>query len=144
MFAFKNKSSGKARYIKDREVLCLMEDQAEYSYKKVETENIVNLETIKQEIEVGKLDKIDYTNSKTNPYYEIITNKVERDNIIMSQMEQWSFHSNIVHYVQYDRHPKSYYDLDIKAVDSKSHKKIYNMEEERQLLELDFGDTPEK
>ena len=36
------------------------------------------------------------------------------------------------------------YDLDIKTVDQKSHKKIYGKEEERQKLELDFGDTPDK
>ena len=51
--------------------------------------------------------------------------------------------SNVVNYVQYNRHPKNYYDLDIKAVDLKSHKKIYK-EEKRQLLELDFGNTPQK
>ena len=34
--------------------------------------------------------------------------------------------------------------LDIKAVDLESHKKIYNKEEKRQMLELDLGNTPEK
>ena len=59
-------------------------------------------------------------------------------------MEQWSIVSNIVNYVQYNWHPKDFYDLDIKAIDQKGHKKIVNKEEERQMLELDFGDTPEK
>ena len=58
-------------------------------------------------------------------------------------MEQWLIHSNIVNYVQYDRHLKDYYDLDIKAVDLKSHKKTYNKEEKRQMLELDLG-IPQK
>ena len=40
--------------------------------------------------------------------------------------------------------PKIFYDLDIKAVDLKSRKKIYNKEEKRQMLELDFSDTSEK
>ena len=87
---------------------------------------------------------MDDTNVKTNPYHEIITIKVEKDNIIISQMQQWSIISNVVNYVQYNRHPQNYYDLDIKAGDSKSHKKIYNKEEKRQMLELDFGNTPEK
>ena len=39
---------------------------------------------------------------------------------------------------------KIFYNLDIRAVDKKTHKKIYNKEEERQILELDFGNTPEK
>ena len=59
-------------------------------------------------------------------------------------MEQWSILSNVVNYIQYDRHPKNYCKLDIRAVDQKSHKKICNKEEERQILELDFGNTPEK
>ena len=70
--------------------------------------------------------------------------KLEKDGTIISQLEQWLILSNIVNYVQYDRHPKNFYDLDIKAVDLKSHKKIYNKEEERQMLELDLGYTPEK
>ena len=51
---------------------------------------------------------------------------------------------NVVNYVRYDRHQKNYYDLDIKAVDLKSQKKIHNKEEKRQMLELDFGNTPVK
>ena len=61
-------------------------------------------------------------------------------------MEQWSILSNIVNYVQYDRHPWNFYDLDVKTIDQKSHRKICDKfkEEDRQILELDFGDTPEK
>ena len=61
-------------------------------------------------------------------------------------MEHWSILSNMVDYVQYDRHPRNFYDLDVKTTDQKSHKKIYDkfMEEDRQILELDFGHTPEK
>ena len=59
-------------------------------------------------------------------------------------MEEWSILSNAVNYAQYNRHPKHFYDLDIKAVDMKRHKKRHYKEEERQMLELDFGDTPEK
>ena len=64
--------------------------------------------------------------------------------MIISQMEQSSIFSNIVNYVQYDRHPRNFHDLKIKAIDKKSHKKIYNKEEERQILELDYAETPEK
>ena len=48
------KIGGQTRYIKDKEAVCLMEDQAKYIYRKVETENIVNVDTIKQEIEADK------------------------------------------------------------------------------------------
>ena len=59
-------------------------------------------------------------------------------------MEQWSILSNVVNYMQYDRHPKNFYNLDIKAIYQKNDMKIQNKEEERQMLELDFGNTPEK
>ena len=59
---------------------------------------------------------------EVNPYHEIITNKLE-ENIITMQMEQWSILSNIVNYVQYNRHPRNFYDLDVKTIDQKSHRK---------------------
>ena len=121
-----------------------MEDQARHIYKKVESENIVNVDTIKQEIEADKLDRTDDEEGEINLYHEIISNKVEKENMIISQMGQQLIPSNIVNYVQYDRHPKHFYDLDIKAVDQKSHNKICGKEEGRQILESDFGRTPEK
>ena len=63
------KIGGQVRYIKDREAICLMKDQAKHICKMVETDNIVNVDAIKQEIQVDKLDKIDDINSETNPYY---------------------------------------------------------------------------
>ena len=47
------------------------------------------------------VDKIDDTNGKINPYCEIIVNKAERDNTIISQMEQWLILSNVINYIQY-------------------------------------------
>ena len=114
------KIGGQARHIKDREAFCLIEDQPKHIYKKVETEYIVNLDTMKQKIEAHKLDQIDDNNDKINPYHKIITNKVEKDNAIISQMEQWSILSYIINYVQYDRHQKislvKYKSLQIKRV----------------------------
>ena len=83
---------------------------------------------------------------EVNPYHEIITSNVDKGNIITLQKEQWSILSNIVNYVQYDRHPRNFYDLDVKTIDQKSHRKICDrfMEEDRQILEIDFGDTVDK
>ena len=52
----------------------------------------------------------------------------------------------MVDYVQYDRYPKYFIDLEVKTIDQKNHKKICNRfkEEEKQILELDFGDILEK
>ena len=41
--------------VKDKENICLTKDQARNIYKKVELEGIVNIDTIKQEIEENKL-----------------------------------------------------------------------------------------
>ena len=67
---------------------------------------------------------MDDTSDKINPYHKIIVNKAEGDNTILLQMEQWLILSNIVNYIQYDRHPKNFYNLDIRAVDKKHYKKI--------------------
>ena len=58
-------------------------------------------------------------------------------------MEQWSILSNILNYIQYDRHPKNYHNLSISAV-NRCRKTPYIKEEERDMLELDFGHTPDK
>ena len=51
----------------------------------------------------------------------------------------------MVHYIQYDRHPKNFYNLNIRAVNEEKYKRKSNIEEdESQMLKLDFGDMPEK
>ena len=59
-------------------------------------------------------------------------------------MEQWSILSNVVSYIQYDRHPRNFYNLNIRAVNKEKCKRKSNLEEERQKYELDFGDMLEK
>ena len=60
-------------------------------------------------------------------------------------MEQWLIFSNVVYNVQYNRNPGDFYHLDIKAIDQKNCRKIYDRlkEEDRQVLELDFGNNPD-
>ena len=57
-------------------------------------------------------------------------------------MEQWLILSNIVNYIQYDRHPKNFYNFNIKAMNKDGCKRRSDLEEENQVLELDSGDTP--
>ena len=115
------KIGGPVEYVKDKETICLTEDQARHIYKKVELEGIVNVNTIKQEIEEDKLSKDNMNDDEVKPYYNIIINNIDRENVITSQMGQWSILSNIVNYIQYDRNPRNFYDLDIKAVDQRNH-----------------------
>ena len=105
--------SGQTKQVKDKETRYLTEDQAKHIYKKVELGSIINIDTVKQEMEQDS-DRLDNTSGDINPYHKIIVNKAERDDTILSQMEQWSIFCNVVNYIQYDRHPKNFYNLDIR------------------------------
>ena len=61
-------------------------------------------------------------------------------------MEQNSVLINVINYVQYNRDHRYYYKLDVKALEAKIHRKIYHRlrEEDRQIIEQDFGDNPDK
>ena len=68
----------------------LTREQTRYIYRKVETGEIINTETIEQEMEQEEqLSKIDDTNGETNPYQELIVNNAEKIEPLMTQMEQW-------------------------------------------------------
>ena len=45
------------RHLPDKEQKCLIEDQATHVYKKVETDKIINIETMKQEIEDDRMTR---------------------------------------------------------------------------------------
>ena len=79
-----------------------------------------------------------------NPNRELIVNSSEKVDTILSQMEQWPILSNVVNYIKYNKHPKNFYNLNIRAVKQRNHKRRSYIDEERQILELDFGDMPEK
>ena len=104
------KIGGPVKYVKDKETISLTYDQARLVYKKIESEGVVNVDTIKQKIEENKLGRNNIYDDEVNQYHEIITNYIDKENIITSQMEQWSKLSNIVNYIQYDRHPRIFYD----------------------------------
>ena len=119
----------------------LTREQASYIYKKTESGEIINTETIQQELEQERqLDKIDDTNGETNPYKELIVNSAEKLEPLMTQMEQWSILSNVLSYMQYDKHLKNCHNLSISAVNW--YKNGIDTREEREIIELDFGVTP--
>ena len=65
-----SKPGGKVSYIKNKEAMCLSEKKANYVYKKVEEGNVINVNTMKNELE-QELDRED-----DNPYKRVILNKV--------------------------------------------------------------------
>ena len=83
---------------------------------------------------------IDDTSRETNPYKELIVNKTEKIEPLMTQMEQWSILSNILNYVQYSRFNSTNYTLDVKDMNRYKSKPDVN----REFKELDFGATAQK
>ena len=82
------KIGGLVKFVKDKETTCLTKDQAGHTYKKVELEGVVNVDTIKQEIEEDTLSKGYTDDDEINPYHNIIINNIAKENITTSQMEQ--------------------------------------------------------
>ena len=116
-------------------------EQANLVYKTTELGEIINTETLWQELEQERqLNRIDDTRREINPYKELIVNNAEKIEPLLAQMEQWSVLSNMLNYIQYDRHPKNYHRLGINAVNKCG--KILGTIGERDIIELDFGPTP--
>ena len=119
----------------------LTRNQTKYIYKKVETGEIINTDTIQQEIEQEKqLGRIDDISRETNPYKELIVNNTEKIEPLMTQTEQWSILSNVLNYVQHSRFNSMNYTPDVKAVNRYKSKPDVN----REFKELGFGTTPQK
>ena len=77
---------------------------------------------------------------ETNPYKELIINNAEKIEPLMTYMEQWSVLSNILNYIQHDRHHMINHNLSISAVNK--YKNGSEIKEEREITELDFGIMP--
>ena len=107
-------------------------------------DSLANVETIKQDTEK---DRLEHNNEAESPYQNIII--IDFDglnvNMIMSKMEQWSILSNVINYVQSNSNPRDCYKLDVKALELKNHRKIYDsLKGDRQVIELHFGNIPGK
>ena len=116
----------------------LTREQTRCIYKKVETGEIINTDTIEQE---KQLNRIDDTSGETNPYKELTVNNAEKIEPLMTEMEQWSILSNVLNYVQHSRLHSMNHTLDVKAVNKCKHKPNTD---NREFKELDLGTTPQK
>ena len=84
--------------------------------QKVEVGSLINKETMRDEIE---LDRVDDDSRDKNPYKELIVNNVIKIDSASSQMEQWSILSNVINYVQYSINPKDFHTITIRPVNNK-------------------------
>ena len=74
-----SEKGGKINYNSSSVGQVITREQASYVYKKTEPGEIINVDTIQQEIEQEQqLNKIDDMSGKTNPYKELIVNNAEK------------------------------------------------------------------
>ena len=112
----------------------------------MESHSIVNVDTIKQEIEDDELTRDRNEEDEINPCENEVLNNVYREDIRTAQMEHWSIMSDVVKYVQHENDPRALNDLKVKALDYRNHKKLYDTlkKEVRQTSDIDFGDSSDR
>ena len=121
---------------------CLAPKQTEYIYKKVESDSLINKDTIKEETDSdAELDQIDDNSGDENPYRELIVNNVSEIENTLSQMEQWSILSNVINYVQYSKTPKNFHPMIIKPINfnSRVNKRTKNENIDESLFRVDLA-----
>ena len=107
----------------NREKGYLTAKQANYIYREVESGNLINKSTIRQEIDQYiELDKMDDTSSDESPHRELIVNNAGKIETTLSKMEQWSILSSIINYTQYDTHPKNFHSMSVRLINKMKNK----------------------
>ena len=81
----------------------MTEDQSRHLYKMVETDKIINIETMKQEIGDDKMTrnrlKEKEENTEANPYQMAILNRAAREDIKAEQIIHWPILSDLIKYM---------------------------------------------
>ena len=106
----------------------MTKDQARHIYKMVETDKIINIETMKHEIEDDNVTrnrlKEEEDDTESNPYQMAILSKTSRDDDKTEQMINWSILSDLIKYIDgsscSDMNPR----LTVKPLDYKTTQKI--------------------
>ena len=74
-----SKIGGQVNYTRSSKGQFLTKEQASYVYKKTESGEIINVDSIQQEIEQeDQLNKTDDMSGEANPYKELIVNNAEK------------------------------------------------------------------
>ena len=120
--------------------------QANYVYRKVESGNLINKNTMKQKIDQDiELDKMDDTSGDENLYRELIVNNAAKIGTSLCQMEQWSTLSNVINYVQYNKNQKNFHTITVGPINKVRNKaKNKQNEKKRPISEVDFKNTPDR
>ena len=123
----------------------LTRDQTRHVYKKVETGESINADTIQQEVEQEKqLNQLDNDSGEENPYRELVVNNAEKIEVQKTQMEQWSILSNKLNYIQHSRLNSMDHSLDIRPINKhKSQSNDSHSSLVKEFREVDFGKDPQ-
>ena len=123
-----------------------MPQQTDFIHKKVELGNLINKETIREELDPEiELDKIDNNSGDENLYRELIVNNACKIENTLSQMEQWSILSNIIHYVQYNKNPKNFHSIIVKPANTnRINREIKSVNKNESLLRVNLTDISDR
>ena len=101
----------------------------------------MNKNKMRHEIEQDvELDKMDSTSGDENLYRELIVNNTGKMEATLSQMEQWLLLSNVINYIQYDKHPKNFHSMSVRPINKMENKiKSRKDEKERPISEWTLG-----
>ena len=114
----------------------LTRQQVRYIYKKLETGETINVDTMKHEIEQEKqLSQMGDDSDEVNPFRELVVKNAEKVEMQKTQMEQWSIISNSLNYVQHSKFNSMNHSLNVKPVNRYKVKP----NEEKEFREVDFG-----
>ena len=85
------------------------------------------------------------TSSHENSYRELIVNSAGKTETTLSQVEQWSTLSNVICYVQYNKHPENFHTMSLRPI-NKTKGKVKSKKEkrERPISEVDFINTSDR
>ena len=99
-------------------------------YKMVETDKIINIETMKQEIEDNKVIrnslKEEEENTEVNHYQMAVLNNASREDIKTEQMIHWSILSDSIKYIDRSSCLDMIPSLSVTPLDYQQHKRLYN------------------
>ena len=120
----------------------LTEDRATFIYKKVNVGKDINTETIKQEMEQGKLKKAEIENT----YQKAILSEVGKKEKVSTQMEDWSISSDHVRYIRHEDGSETFHKLNINTLNYHQNKDLYKELKKKEMLkvDIDFSGSPEK
>ena len=109
----------------------MTEDQARHIYKKVEADKIINIETMKQEMEDDRVTRNRFKEEEegeieSNPYQVAILHKTPRDDTKIEQMINWSIVSDLIKYADESSCSDTIPGLTVRPLDYGKHKRLYN------------------